>query len=175
MKTTYLFFLLLNFTIILSCKTDSSFKNPDTVDNFKLDSYLGTWYEIARTDNRFEKGLEQVTAHYSLNENGTVKVVNKGFDPEKNKWKQAEGKAKFREKETDGKLKVSFFGPFYADYNIMELDENYQYALVIGDNLDYLWILSRETSIPEDVKENYLEKAKELGFDTGKLIWVNQK
>ena len=160
---------------LFSCQSKTTFKNPETVDNFKLDSYLGTWYEIARTDNRFEKGLEQVTANYSLNEDGTVKVLNKGFSPEKDKWKQAEGKAKFREKETEGKLKVSFFGTFYADYNIMKLDENYQYALVIGENLDYMWILSRETSIPETVKDNYLKKAEELGFDTEKLIWVNQK
>ena len=175
MKTLYFSFLLLNFCFFLSCQSKTTFENPRTVEDFKLDSYLGTWYEIARTDNRFEKGLEQVTANYTLNEDGTVKVLNKGFSPEKDKWKQAEGKAKFREERSDGKLKVSFFGPFYADYNIMELDENYQYALIIGDNLDYLWILSRETSIPEDVKENYLKKAKELDFDTEKLIWVNHK
>lgn len=175
MNKFFLLFSVFVMGFILSCQSKPTFENLQTVSDFNVDYYLGTWYEIARTDNRFERGLEQVTANYTLNEDGTVKVLNKGFSPEKDKWKQAEGKAKFRGEETEGQLKVSFFEPFYGDYNIVELDKNYKYALVVGNTVDYLWILSRETSIPENVKENYLKKAEELGFDTERLIWVNQK
>lgn len=147
-------------------------KKAKAVRNFEVDRYLGTWYEIARLDFRFEKGLNNVSAQYSLNDKGNVVVVNSGYQYKKDKWKIAEGIAKFRGDEDVAKLKVSFFGPFYSGYNVIALDENYQHALVAGKNLDYLWILSRTKSIPDDVKANYLKIAEEIGYDTSELVWV---
>ncbi|WP_353129118.1 lipocalin family protein [Parapedobacter pyrenivorans] len=147
-------------------------RNAKPIDHFELNRYLGKWYEIARFDYRFEKNLNNVTAKYSLNDNGTVRVVNSGFDYKKNEWKSATGKAKFRNDKQTAALKVSFFGPFYSGYNVIAIDKDYQYALVAGESLKYLWILSRTTTIPSDVKQAYLEKAKAVGYDTSKLIWV---
>ncbi len=141
------------------------------VTPFDKGRYLGKWYEIARLDFRFEKGLNNTTANYSLNENGTIKVVNRGYDYAKNKWKQSTGKAKFVGDTNVAMLKVSFFGPFYGGYNVIALDENYQYALIAGDSLKYLWILSRTKTIPEDIKQKYLEIAKNIGYKTNELVW----
>ena len=151
-------------------------ENVKPVDNFKLDKYLGRWYEIARLDHSFERGLTRVTADYSMRDDGGVKVLNRGFSAEKNIWKEAEGKAYFVDKTDLGYLKVSFFGPFYGSYVVFELDhENYQYALVCGPNKSYLWILSRTPKIKNDVKDDLLKKASALGFDTSKLIFVSQE
>lgn len=147
-------------------------KNAKAVKNFDIDRYLGTWYEIARFDFRFEKDLDNVSAQYSLNEDGNVIVLNSGYNYKKTEWKKADGLAKFRGNKDVAELKVSFFGPFYAGYNVVALDENYQHALIAGKNLDYLWILSRTKSIPEEIKSNYLRIAEEIGYDTSKLIWV---
>lgn len=147
-------------------------KNAKAVENFNVDKYLGTWYEIARFDFRFEKDLNNVSAQYSLNEEGNVIVLNSGYNHEKRVWKKADGIAKFRGNKNIAALKVSFFGPFYAGYNVVALDENYQYALIAGKDLDYLWILSRTKNIPEVVKSNFLRIAEEIGYDTTKLIWV---
>lgn len=143
------------------------------VSPFKIDVYLGKWYEIARMDFRFEKNLNNVTANYSRNSDGSIRVDNKGYDYVKKKWKESIGKAKFVKNEDNARLKVSFFGPFYAGYNVIALDESYQYALIAGNNLDYLWILSRTPTIPEAVKESYLQRAKSLGYDVDKLIWTS--
>ena len=146
------------------------------VDNFELQRYLGTWYEIARLDHSFERGLEQVTANYSLRDDGGVKVINKGFNAIKNKWKQAEGKAYFVGEPDIGQLKVSFFGPFYGGYNIIELDKtNYQYSLVCGPNLSYLWILARDPQLDKTIVDKLVAKAKSLGFATDKLIYVRHR
>jgi len=146
------------------------------VDGFELNKYLGTWYEIARLDHSFERGLEQVTANYSLRDDGGVKVINKGFNPNKNKWKQAEGKAYFVGEPDIGQLKVSFFGPFYGGYNIIELDKtNYQYSLVCGPNLSYLWILARDPQLDKAIVDKLVAKAKSLGFATDKLIYVRHR
>jgi len=143
------------------------------IDGFELQRYLGTWYEIARLDHSFERGLEQVTANYSLRDDGGVKVINKGFNPDKNKWKEAEGKAYFVGEPNIGQLKVSFFGPFYGGYNIIELDkENYQYSLVCGPNLSYLWILARDPQLDRTIVERLVAKARALGFATEQLIFV---
>ena len=142
------------------------------ITGFNKDRYLGTWYEIARFDSRFEKNLKNTTAAYSLNENGTIKVVNKGYNYVKNEWEQVTGKAKFRGDDTVAALKVSFFGPFYGGYNVIALDSDYQYALVAGGDLKYLWILSRTTTIPDDVKQQYLQIAKNIGYATNNLVWV---
>jgi apolipoprotein D and lipocalin family protein len=157
---------------MFSCSTIP--KGAQAVQHFNKDKYLGKWYEIARMDFRFEKNLINTTAEYSLRNDGKIKVVNSGFSTTKNKNKTATGKAKFRGSSDMGALKVSFFGPFYAAYNIIALDENYQYALVAGKNLKYLWLLSREKTMPENVKKDYLQKAQAIGYNTADLVWVKQ-
>jgi apolipoprotein D and lipocalin family protein len=144
-----------------------------TVTGFELDRYLGTWYEVARLDHRFERGMTDVTANYSLRDDGGVSVVNTGFEPEKGKWASATGKAYFVGDADQGQLKVSFFGPFYGGYNIVELDkEDYQYSLVVGPNRNYLWILSRSPQLDEEILSALVEKASSLGFPTDELIYV---
>jgi apolipoprotein D and lipocalin family protein len=142
------------------------------VKPFDSNKYLGKWYEIARLDFKFERDLNNTTANYSLNEDGSIKVVNRGFNYITNEQKEAVGKAKFVGPRDEGKLKVSFFGPFYSGYNVIALDPEYMYALIAGKNLKYLWILSRETTIPENIKQEYLKKAQDLGYNTSELIWV---
>ncbi|RZL98910.1 MAG: lipocalin [Pedobacter sp.] len=142
------------------------------VKPFDRDQYLGQWYEIARLDFKFEKNLNNVTANYSKGEEGLIKVTNRGYNFVKKEWKQSIGKAKFVRDPQEARLKVSFFGAFYAGYNVIAIDKNYKYALVAGNNLDYLWILSREKTIPENIKSSYLEKAKELGYQTQDLVWT---
>ena len=144
------------------------------VKPFDSGRYLGKWYEIARLDFRYERGLNNTTADYSLNDDGTIKVVNSGYNVEKKEWQEAIGKAKFVGATNEGKLKVSFFGPFYSGYNVIALDDEYKYALIAGRSLDYLWILSREKTISNSTKLKYLELAKGLGYDTDALIWVEQ-
>jgi apolipoprotein D and lipocalin family protein len=146
------------------------------VTGFELEKYLGKWYEIARLDHSFERGLEKVSAEYSVRRDGGIKVKNRGFSIEKNEWKEAVGKALFVNNEYEGYLKVSFFGPFYGSYVIFELDKiNYQYAFVSGSNESYLWFLSRTPTVGDDMKEKFEKKSKELGFETQDLIWVNQE
>lgn len=158
--------------VFMGCRGQQIPQGAKAVTPFELDKYLGTWYEIARFDFKFEKDLNNVTAQYSKNDDGTVRVVNRGYNYLKDEWKEAIGKAKFREATDVAALKVSFFGPFYAGYNVLALDKDYTYALVAGKNLDYMWILSREKTIPEAVKAEYLSLATSLGYDISKLIWV---
>ena len=139
---------------------------------FNKAKYLGKWYEIARFDFKFERNLNNTTAQYSVNDDGTIKVVNRGYNYEKKKWEEANGIAKFVGDDDVAMLKVSFFRPFYSGYNVIAIDNDYRFALVCGKNLSYLWILSRETTIPEDIKQNYITIAKKLGFNTSDLIWV---
>lgn len=142
------------------------------VEDFSLQRYLGTWYEIARLDHSFERGLSQVTATYSLREDGGVRVINRGFNAAKSYWQSAEGKAYFIGETTTGALKVSFFGPFYGAYNIVELDhQGYQYSMVAGPNEKYLWILARSPELEPAVLTQLLETARTLGFDTEQLIF----
>lgn len=150
-------------------------KGAQAVEPFNSKKYLGKWYEIARMDLRFERNLINVTATYSENENGTIKVVNRGYEPFKEVWKEAVGKAKFTKDDNTAALKVSFFGPFYSGYNVIAIDDDYKYALVAGSKLDYMWILSREKEIPESIKREYLAKAEEVGYKTSELIWVEQQ
>lgn len=158
--------------IFLLTSCSSIPKGATAVKPFDKDKYLGKWYEIARFDFRFERDLNNTTAEYSMNPDGTIKVDNRGYNYKTNEWKQAIGKAKFAKTPDVAMLKVSFFGPFYAGYNVIALDEEYKYALIAGSSLKYLWILSRETTIPEDIKQNYPKIAQNLGYDTSKLIWV---
>ena len=142
------------------------------VKPFNKEKYLGKWYEIARFDFKFERNMNNTTAQYSINDNGTIKVVNRGYNYEKMEWKEAIGIAKFVGDDDVAMLKVSFFRPFYSGYNVIAIDNDYRFALVCGKNLSYLWILSRETTIPEEIKQNYITIAKKLGFNTSDLIWV---
>ena len=157
-------------SLLTSCRMQP--KSAVVVKPFVLEKYLGKWYEIARLDFRFEKNLNNTTAQYSMNSDGTVRVLNRGYNYKKGVWKEAIGKAKFRGAKDEAALKVSFWGPFYAGYNVIALDPAYSHALIAGKNLDYLWILSRQPSIPEDVKAQYLHQAAQLGFDTSALVWV---
>ena len=173
MKNKVFFGTIISLGIVAFLSSCASMpKNSKPVDNFAINKYLGNWYEIARFDFRFERDLDNVMAQYSLNEKMNVNVINSGYNFKKEKWVSTKGLAKFRGDKNTATLKVSFFGPFYAGYNVIAIDENYKYALVAGNNLNYLWILSREKSIPENIKEKYLKIAQEIGFDTSKLIWV---
>ena len=150
--------------------------SPDgvtVVTGFEIDRYLGTWYEIARLDHSFERGLSSVTANYSLRDDGGVRVMNRGHHDQSGEWDEAIGKAYFVGPSDVGQLKVSFFGPFYGGYNIVELDKSgYQYSLVAGPDRDYLWILSRTAQMQPDILQSLVNKARELGFATDELIFV---
>ncbi len=148
----------------------------EPVQDFELERYLGTWYEIARLDHSFERGLEQVTADYSAREDGGVRVLNRGFKTSKGVWDEAEGKAYFVGESDTGQLKVSFFGPFYGGYNIIALDQdNYQWSLVAGPDRSYLWILSRSPELPDARYEDLVELARQAGFPVDQLIRVDHK
>ncbi len=134
--------------------------------------YLGKWNEIARLPNRIEKNIKHLTDEYLLGADGNIKVITKGYNVKKNEWKEASGTIKFNGDEDTGMLKVSYFGPFYANYNVLDIDADYKHALVSGSGLGYLWILSKESSVPDDLKKRFLRKAKNIGFDIDKLEWV---
>lgn len=145
----------------------------EPVENFELDRYLGKWFEIARLDHSFERGLHQVTANYSLRDDGGVRVINRGYSPEKGEWEEAEGKAYFVGEKDMGYLKVSFFGPFYGSYIVFELDQpGYEYAFISGPNTGYLWLLAREPTVDGAVIERFRARATELGFDLEDLVMV---
>ena len=161
--------------LVVSCSSPTPPKGVTVVENFDTQRYLGTWYEIARLDHRFERGLERVTATYSLRDDGGLKVINRGYNPERGMWQESEGKAYFTTNDkTRASLKVSFFGPFYGGYNVIALDDDYQNALVCGPNRDYLWILSRNPTITPEVKQRMVDVATRQGFEVNKLIWVKQ-
>ena len=143
----------------------------EPVKNFELHRYLGKWYEIARLDHSFERGLSQVTADYSMRDDGGVKVINRGFNAEAGEWSEAEGKAYFVQSADIAHLKVSFFGPFYGAYVVFELDADYQYSFVSGPDRDYLWLLSRTPTPPDSVIKRFIERSNQLGFDTNALIF----
>ncbi len=156
--------------ILNSCQTTP--KGAVVVKPFDVNKYTGKWYEIARLDFRFEKDLNNTTANYALKNDGTLKVVNRGYNYKKQKWVEATGKAKFVDAKDEGRLKVSFFGPFYSGYNVIAIDPDYKYALIAGERLKYLWLLSRETTMPENIKQDYLKKAEDIGYKTSDLVWV---
>lgn len=149
-----------------------------TVDNLDLSRYMGHWYEIARFDNSFERGLCEVTANYTLRADGTVRVENRGYKHSLpyDICKTAAGHAKMPDPAQPGRLKVAFFLWFYSDYYVLELDqEEYNYALIGSSTDKYLWILSRTPQLPEEIKKKLLAAAERRGYDTGKLIWIQQK
>ncbi len=160
------------FLVVLSACTGM----PDGVEpvtGFDKSRYLGRWHEIARLDHSFERDLVDVTAEYSLRDDGNVRVVNSGTDSGTGERKVAEGHAKFVGDDTTAHLKVSFFGPFYGSYVVFELDPDYQYAFVAGYNTDYLWLLAREPDISEEVRDKFIARARALGFPTDELVWLH--
>ncbi|MFD1630953.1 lipocalin family protein [Pseudopedobacter beijingensis] len=179
MKTSKILWVAASVALVSLYLTSCSVTIPEgaqAVEPFDQDRYLGKWYEIARLDFKFEKNLNQVTAEYTLNQDGSIKVKNRGYDYVKGKWKESIGKAKpVNLHDGNGRLKVSFFGPFYSGYNVVAVAADYKYALVFGNNLDYMWILSRTVTIPEDIKADYLDRAKKMGYKTGNLIWTEHK
>lgn len=146
------------------------------VQGFNLDRYLGTWYEIARLDHSFERGLDNVSAHYGLRDDGGITVTNRGYSQKTKTWSEAKGKAYFAGESDIGHLEVSFFGPFYSSYVIFELDrEDYKYAFVSGYNTSYLWLLARSPVVDEEVMARFIEKAGAAGFATDQLIRVHHE
>ncbi|MBU2980156.1 lipocalin family protein [Alteromonas sp. C1M14] len=158
--------------LLASCTSVPDGVKP--VENFDADRYLGNWYEIARLPHSFEEGLSNVTATYTLRDDGGINVLNKGFNDESGEWEEAEGKAYFVENPSIGYLKVSFFGPFYASYVVVSVDESYRYALVSGPDRSYLWVLSRTKTLAPDTLDSLVDKAEALGYDVSQLIYVNQ-
>lgn len=146
----------------------------EPVTGFDKDRYLGTWYEIALLDHSFEEGLSKVTAEYSLNEDGSIKVINRGYNAEEGEWEEAEGRAVFVGDSDVGHLKVSFFGPFYGSYVVFGLDEDYATAYLTGYNRDYLWLMSRTPEVSDEVLEAFKARAEAEGFELGELILVEQ-
>lgn len=169
--------LFYGWVVTLALLLSSCVGIPDgvtPVTGFQIERYLGKWYEVARLDHPFERGLEQVTAEYSPRDDGNIRVINRGYNTAKQQWEESEGRAKFVGAKDIGQLQVSFFGPFYGGYNIVELDRNYQYALIVGNDRDYLWLLSRTPQLEPAVQQRLVDKAKSLGFATDKLIFVKQ-
>lgn len=160
--------------LLVACSSPTPPAGVTVINNFNVQRYLGTWYEIARFDHRFERGLERVTATYSLRDDGGLRVINRGYNPDRGMWQQSVGKAYFTGDPGRAALKVSFFGPFYGGYNIIALDKEYQHALVCGPDRDYLWILSRTPTISKEMKQQMLDTATRQGFAVEKLIWVDQ-
>ena len=166
-------FIIIFALLVVSCVGIPDGVKP--VDRFQIERNMGKWHEIARLDHSFERGLTRVTAEYSVREDGGVRVLNRGYLAKESKWKEAEGKAYFVNQPNQGFLKVSFFGPFYGSYVILELDQqNYSYALVCGPDKSYLWILARNSRLDEEIKKRLIAKAAVSGFDTSKLIYVQQ-
>jgi len=165
------YFLIVTCLFLSSCLTVPDGVKP--VDNFTLERYLGRWYEIARLDHSFERGLEAVSADYSVRDDGGIRVINSGRSIETGEVQEALGRAYFVEAPTIGHLKVSFFGPFFGSYVIFELDEkDYQYAFIAGNTTNYLWLLARTPEVSEDLINQFITRASQLGFDTNQLIYV---
>jgi len=163
--------LMISVFLLSSCLGMPKLVKP--VADFELNNYLGKWYEVARLDHSFERGLSQVSAEYSLKDDGGVLVINRGYSESDNEWQQAEGKAYFINENTEGYLKVSFFGPFYGSYVIFALDhDNYQYAFVSGPSNDYLWLLSRTPIVTAEVLKKFIDMSKQRGFNIEELIYV---
>lgn len=147
----------------------------EPVDDFQLERYLGRWYEIARLDHSFERGMDKVTAEYAMRDDGGIKVINSGRSIETGEINQAEGRAYSVKSPNLGHLKVSFFGPFYGSYVIFELDkQDYQYAFVAGNSTHYLWLLARTPQVSQQLIDQFTTSASKLGFNTDNLIYVQQ-
>jgi apolipoprotein D and lipocalin family protein len=161
------------FVLLAGCSGVPEGLHP--VAGFDAERYLGRWHEIARLDHSFERGLTEVSAEYSKLPDGRIEVINRGFDAKNNKWKEAKGVARFQGKPDVASLEVSFFWPFYGAYNVLVLDPQYRYALVAGPNRDYLWVLARDPQLDPATLSSLVARAKEFGFATDALIYVEQK
>jgi len=144
------------------------------VRDFRLEAYLGKWYEIARLDHSFERGLEDVTAEYSPRDDGGIRVVNRGYSRATGEWKEAVGRAYFVDRKDEAHLKVSFFGPIYSSYVVFELDPDYRHAFVSGYDNSYLWLLARTPEVDTAVLERFKARSAALGFPVDGLILVRQ-
>ena len=164
--------LALALALLAGCGSTTPPAGVTAVTPFSLERYQGRWYEIARLDHTFERGMSDVSAFYTPQADGSVRVVNRGFDTEHQRWREAVGKALFTGAPTTGSLKVSFFGPFYGGYHVAALDADYQWALVVGPDRSYCWILSRTKQLAPAVREQLIARAQALGIDTQALIWV---
>jgi len=174
-SSTALALLLLALLGLSACSTAPP-EGAAPVTPFDINRYQGKWFEIARLDHSFERGLSDVSANYRLLADGVVEVVNRGFDASGNKWREVTGRASFIGDTNHASLKVSFFGPFYGGYHVVALDQqHYRWAMVIGPSRDYLWILARDKQLPDDVREQLMGRARALGIDTQKLMWVEQR
>lgn len=161
--------------VIGGCASISPPPGISAVTPFDLARYEGRWYEVARLDHSFERGMTDVSATYQRQTDGSVRVLNRGFDTGKNDWRQAQGKAKFTGDANTASLKVSFFGPFYGGYHVAALDANYEWALVVGPDRSYCWILSRGKQLAPAVRDQLIARAQALGIDTQALIWVTHE
>ncbi len=168
---------LLSLALFGLCATAMAQKiDKSTITSLDLDRYLGQWYEIARYDHSFERDLVGCKANYSMRDDGKIKVVNSGhLKTLDGPYKESTGKARAKKNGTPGQLQVSFFGPFYGDYNIMELAPDYSYSVVGSSSPKYLWILSRTPQLTTATKDKILRNLRQRGYDTTKLIWVEQK
>lgn len=167
--------LVIGLAISISGCSTAPPEGLTSVTPFDVNRYLGKWYEIARLDHSFERGLTDVSATYSLKSDGSLEVINRGFNTKKDEWKSATGRALFTGSPNQASLKVSFFGPFYGGYHVLALDQTgYQWALVAGPDRDYLWILARTKTLSPDIRDQLISEAKKMGFATDKLIWVEQ-
>jgi len=166
--------LLCSLFMLFGCSSVPKGITP--IATFDIERYLGTWYEIARLDHRFERGLSQVSANYSKRSDGGLEVLNRGFNNAKGEWKEATGRAYPLSSPQQASLKVTFFWPFYAGYHVIDLDlVDYSYALVSGPDRGYLWILSRTPTLDKTIRQRLIKRADELGFDTSALIFVDQQ
>lgn len=167
--------LVIGLAISISGCSTAPPEGLTSVTPFDVNRYLGKWYEIARLDHSFERGLTDVSATYSLKSDGSLEVINRGFNTKKDEWKSATGRALFTGSPNQASLKVSFFGPFYGGYHVLALDQTgYQWALVAGPDRDYLWILARTKTLSPDIRDQLISEAKKMEFATDKLIWVEQ-
>lgn len=172
MRRMSLVLVLAMASLLAGCVSHAPPPGITAVTPFDAQRYQGRWHELARLDHSFERGMTDVTADYTLQPDGSVRVVNRGFDPEKGAWREAQGRAYFTGEPTTGSLRVSFFWPFYGGYHIAALDDDYRWALVVGPARDYCWILARDTQLPPEVRDAILARASALGIDTSALIWV---
>lgn len=173
-KATLLAAAALTTGLILLLKAKKRLSwSAKVVSGFDLSRFLGKWYEIARLDYRYEQHLDRCTARYTRNKDGSIKVINQGYNFHTGELEEVIGRARLNGKPGEGRLRVSFWGPFYAAFNIIAIDPDYRYALVAGRNRDYLWFLSRRKTMTQKVKKEFLNLAEQAGFDTDKLLWVN--
>ena len=174
MKNMFNFFgVILLSLLFVACSTKQE-TDLKTVQKVDLQKYLGDWYEIARYEHFFERDCKNVTANYSMMDSETIKVINRCTKIQTNEKKEAIGRA-YAIDESNSKLKVSFFRPFYGDYWVLILDKNYDYVVVGIPNREYLWILARTSKLDEKIKNEILQKLPTLGFETSKLIWTIQE